>query len=855
MIDFYNAFISYKHGPVDNKVAAHIQSQLEHFHIPGKIRKKTGKKRIQRIFRDKEELPITSNLNDTIEDALQKSEYLIVICSPNTKESVWVKREIEFFLKTHTRDHILTVISEGEPQDVLLPELLEEEVSILQPDGTTRTVLREKEPLCCDYRMSFRKADKEELPRLASALIGCSYDELMNRRRAYQMQRITILGLILTALTLGFSGYVIRSNMKLKKSYDDTLRNQSIYLANESKKLLESEQRIEAIQLALAALPSEGNDRPVTAEAIRALTDATLAYVPISGNSIHSVWTYAASSTIRDIQLSPDHSSLAARDASNTVTVWEAESHDVLMEKSYGNQSVYAISYIGDDELLIVTSHDLELYDVFSGKTLWTQTLRDDSFRMMQPLVPEEAESFFIVTQDRNLLRISSLDGEILENLPLPKDAGNYAYTVLDDYSLSPDGNRIAFSLTDDVNYHIYVINLSDGSTQSLPISLPDVRDIGWIDNDTVVACIYDYYSTTNNMFSEVRLMAPCYTEICCLDFARNEERWTAEFVFNDKIKQSGFLALPAKNAVAYFCGNLIKVFDAETGETLHDYDVNVSVVHLSDTEGDGTPLFITANGGLGSPIEALGRDACSISNEFADDIFEALVGSGVYILRERSNYVLYYNVHVSDVDWTEMDKDLVMHQIREDYYLDEEYLVVDALDGSSPCVSAFDAGAQKLLWTILLDEDIGSLYEILGVFDDELYILTRPIYNEDHLLRIDMQDGEILEDTKISEFTDKVNLVCSLSDGYLTYIYKDEKAGGYRLRGVDLNTGDEEKFVLPIDVFSPNFAPCYYGEAEAIYYSDSKEGDYITSFQQGKQTINGDYFRHLLPIPTNSHF
>ena len=34
-----------------------------------------------------------------------------------------------------------------------------------------------------------------------------------------------------------------------------------------------------------------------------------------------------------------------------------------------------------------------------------------------------------------------------------------------------------------------------------------------------------------------------------------------------------------------------------------------------------------------------------------------------------------------------------------------------------------------------------------------------------------------------------------------------------------------------------------------------SKEGDYITSFQQGKQIINVDNLRHLLPIPTNQIF
>ncbi|MBR5417306.1 MAG: toll/interleukin-1 receptor domain-containing protein, partial [Clostridiales bacterium] len=165
MIDHYNAFISYRHAPLDIKVAEHIHSKLEHFHIPAKIRKKTGMKRIQRIFRDKDELPITSDLTDTISHALMHSDYLIVICSKSTCESTWVKREIELFLKSHSRDHILAVLAEGEPYEVLPEELLKEEVKIVNADGSISTYLRDKEPLCCEYRQSFRKADKDELPR------------------------------------------------------------------------------------------------------------------------------------------------------------------------------------------------------------------------------------------------------------------------------------------------------------------------------------------------------------------------------------------------------------------------------------------------------------------------------------------------------------------------------------------------------------------------------------------------------------------------------------------------------------------------------------------------------------------
>lgn len=78
----YNAFISYRHSPVDSKIAAEIQRRLEHFSVPRPIQKKSGIKKIDRIFRDKEELPITSDLNDDISEALDNSDFLIVICSP-----------------------------------------------------------------------------------------------------------------------------------------------------------------------------------------------------------------------------------------------------------------------------------------------------------------------------------------------------------------------------------------------------------------------------------------------------------------------------------------------------------------------------------------------------------------------------------------------------------------------------------------------------------------------------------------------------------------------------------------------------------------------------------------------------
>ena len=67
----YNAFISYRRTEHDTAVAKEIQNSLERFRVPRGIRSSSGKERIDRIFRDQEELSITSNLSRRIEDALK----------------------------------------------------------------------------------------------------------------------------------------------------------------------------------------------------------------------------------------------------------------------------------------------------------------------------------------------------------------------------------------------------------------------------------------------------------------------------------------------------------------------------------------------------------------------------------------------------------------------------------------------------------------------------------------------------------------------------------------------------------------------------------------------------------------
>jgi hypothetical protein len=120
----YDAFISYRHMALDLEIAKKLHKTLETYHIPKSVQKKTGKKNIKRVFRDQEELPIGSDLNDNISDALRESEYLIVICSPNTPGSYWVNKEIDTFIEMHDRSHILAVLVDGEPDESFPKQIL-----------------------------------------------------------------------------------------------------------------------------------------------------------------------------------------------------------------------------------------------------------------------------------------------------------------------------------------------------------------------------------------------------------------------------------------------------------------------------------------------------------------------------------------------------------------------------------------------------------------------------------------------------------------------------------------------------------------------------------------------------------
>lgn len=106
---YYQAFISYSHSE-DGERAPRLQLALH------KIGKPWFRRRAVHVFRDETNVPASAELWPEISRAMQQSEYLVLMASPGSASSVWVGREIDWWLENKSPSTILIVVTGGEIQ-------------------------------------------------------------------------------------------------------------------------------------------------------------------------------------------------------------------------------------------------------------------------------------------------------------------------------------------------------------------------------------------------------------------------------------------------------------------------------------------------------------------------------------------------------------------------------------------------------------------------------------------------------------------------------------------------------------------------------------------------------------------
>ena len=186
----FSAFVSYSHA--DAAIAKKLHRKIETYKLPKSLRdigdsdRDTG--RLGQIFRDREDLPAALDLSESVKAALTRSQALIVLCSPDAKNSPWVNREIDLFRELHPDRPVLAALVAGEPTEAF-------------PEALTRL----GEPLAADLR---KQGDGWRLGvlKLVAGIAGVPLDSLVQRDAQRHIRNVTAVTLVVGAALLAMIG-------------------------------------------------------------------------------------------------------------------------------------------------------------------------------------------------------------------------------------------------------------------------------------------------------------------------------------------------------------------------------------------------------------------------------------------------------------------------------------------------------------------------------------------------------------------------------------------------------------------------------------------------------------------------
>ena len=219
----YFAFISYSHK--DQELAKRLKKRLQSYHLPSRLRKSYPglPKKLRPVFLDESSLvSIDESLQKSLYINLDNSNYLIVICSPNSAQSVYVNDEVKHFIETGKMGHIVPLIVEG------VPHSGDEATECFPP--AIRNLPREQELLGVDLT---KFGERDAFLRVIATMLGLNLDRFVQdeererRRRAVRLASMAAALVMMVGTMVWYSIY--RAEKRRNEGEEQNRRGVSYY--------------------------------------------------------------------------------------------------------------------------------------------------------------------------------------------------------------------------------------------------------------------------------------------------------------------------------------------------------------------------------------------------------------------------------------------------------------------------------------------------------------------------------------------------------------------------------------------------------------------------------------------------
>jgi WD40 repeat protein len=328
----YVAFISYQRK--DEEWAKWLHHQLEYYRLPVNSGQDDSNaiNSLRPIFLDEAELA-GGILSEGIEDALSHSKFLIVLCSPASARSIWVNKEVQYFIDQGNIQNIIPVIIDGCPYSANVDE---------ECFGPALYNLKGSENELLGINAKFGR--EVASVKIVSQMIGVGFDALWNR-------------------------YEREKESERQRQLEEKRRLQRIesrYLSEKGFKILQEGDAYLARRIAINALPEDFNsaeDRPFIGSAgellLRAFQkdDTIIKFISAA---------YCAS-------YSPDGKLIASGGVSQGLQIWNAITGQII--KRIGSESIGHLCFSPDCKKVACSEYErLAVYDL--NGDYWAREVR-----------------------------------------------------------------------------------------------------------------------------------------------------------------------------------------------------------------------------------------------------------------------------------------------------------------------------------------------------------------------------------------------------------------------------------------------------------------------------------------------
>lgn len=742
----YDAFISYRHVEPDATIAATLHKKLESYKFPENVNVTLGNghTKIERVFRDEEELPIASNLEDAIVTALRHSEWLIVICSPRLIESQWCRLEIKTFIEMHGRDHVLAVLVEGEPDTAFPEELLYENVTTVDVNGNTIIEKKRVEPLAADVRGKDIREMKKKLEsqklKLIASMFGINYDALKQRHKANEARRKFRLSMMLTAAALIIGVYstvmmlqldkqnkrIVRQNERIEQQNNELLVAQAVSTANQSVLYCDADDRERALNLAYQACSEiNGVSMPYTPEGEYALTNALNVYG--EDGSFDSYAQLVMPGEIKRGEMSPDASFYAVLDEMGNLNVWRPESLECVIElhgvKAETRYNSYSFVFIDENKLMCVTDDGLELVNlntatvsVMSDLTYYTLSINRD--RSLVAALAGDSSSIIgdeiIEVYSTSSLSIVNSFSHSMLTTSLPNTGSTEASDIssLDITNVWLTGNYLTYSLTNyGINYSfVRVVDLEHPGNISQYRFVGDVITRAIILGNTMYVASVD----TNNLFDIHTYYTSTNVSTGATNWQTIDNSMCTDFNYCEVEDHTYLLAK------TYMC---MTVYDANNGDELGE-EASMGNIIKTYTVDDGLYFLTSFNYRAYLPLEngrfdntyAMPMTASESTTLVTADLYYG-VHDYVFMGKENSN-VVYVFREVSCPGLSQLRSSTDARGLNDYYAENAEYL--------APLSCEFISSMNTDITSYLNDFNVDDVLSVKSiVYDEDAEILV----------------------------------------------------------------------------------------------------------------------------------